>query len=398
MKVQTFTPATVLALEGAVAGLHVQNPIDLLAGATAETFDAAIPLVLGDMGVDVLLVECVPTTMTDVHDVARVVAAARRYAVKPIVACVMGRSGVEEARAVLAQARVPVYRLPESAAAALAAAARHADGSRPVPESDEAPGARSAIQPIPKFTAAEDRWLDAAEASDLLHAFGIHGLQTVRVQDPHAAIQAAEMFGWPVALKIASRAVLHKSDVGGVILGVSGRAAVHDAIATLRRRMEAAGHGQDLEGILVQPMAPRGLEMFLGASRDPAFGAVIAFGTGGVQFELWHDVVLRLGPVSSADATAMIDSIRGRVLLDGFRGGPRGDQAALAAAIVQVSRLMEAVPDVLELDLNPLLVLEPGHGVVALDARIRVRGSGAVPSAQLSSELLGVASGAHRVD
>jgi acetyl coenzyme A synthetase (ADP forming)-like protein len=392
LKVQPFTPETVQALEGAVAGVRVQNPLDLLAGATAETFDAAIPLALGDMTVDVVLVECVPTTTTDVRDVARTIAAARRYAVKPIVACVMGNSGVEEARAVLAKARVPVFRLPESAASALASAARHADRSRPVPESDEEPRVQALVHLVPRFTATADRWLDAVEASDLLHAFGIHGLQTVCVQDSLAAIQAAEMFGWPVALKIASRAVLHKSDVGGVLLGVSGRAAVHDGIAALRRRMEASGHAQDLEGILVQPMAPRGLEMFLGASRDPAFGPAIAFGTGGVQLELWHDVVLRLGPLSTADAVAMIGSVRGRVLLEGFRGGPTGDRTALAAAIVQVSRLMEAVPDVLELDLNPLLVLEPGHGVVALDARIRVRRTGAAPGAQLAPELLGVVS------
>ncbi len=137
--------------------------------------------------------------------------------------------------------------------------------------------------------------------------------------------------------------------------------------------MKEAGLEGDLDGILVQPMAPRGVEMFLGATRDAAFGAAIAFGTGGVQLELWNDIAVRVGPVSAAEGGRMIESIKGRKLLDGFRGGPRGDREALAKAIANVSRLMEAVPEVVELDLNPLLALEPGRGVVAVDARVRVR-------------------------
>jgi acetate---CoA ligase (ADP-forming) len=373
LTVPCFGHGTVDAIEGAEPAVSARNPLDLLAGATAETFEAAIPLVLGDGGVDALIVECVPTTTTDVREVAKVIAGARGYAQKPIIACVMGKRGVGEARAVLAKALVPTYSLPESAAAALGAGARHVRSSRPPREARAAATAPVAPARLPALHGTEDRWLDASEVEDLLHAFGLHYLHSVCVKDAQSAVQAAEMFGWPVALKIVSRAVLHKSDVGGVLLGVSDAAAAHEGAATLRRRMEASGHGLDLEGILVQSMAPRGVEMFLGATRDPAFGSAIAFGTGGVQLELWHDVIVRLGPLCSADATEMIESIRGQALLDGFRGGPRGDRAALTEAIVQVSRLMDAVPEVVELDMNPLLALEPGRGVVAVDARVRVR-------------------------
>ena len=186
------------------------------------------------------------------------------------------------------------------------------------------------------------------------------------------------MFGWPVALKIVSRAVIHKSDIGGVLLSLPNPMAIRDGISILRQRMERAGHGRDLDSILVQPMAPRGVEMFLGATRDPVFGPAIAFGTGGVQVSLWNDVAVRLAPLCEDEAARLVDSVRGRVLLDGFRGGPRGDRQALAAAILQVSRLMAAVPEVLELDLNPLLALEPGRGVVAVDARVRVRSTASV--------------------
>jgi acyl-CoA synthetase (NDP forming) len=209
--------------------------------------------------------------------------------------------------------------------------------------------------------------------ADLLGAFGLQLLPSVCARDAEEAVRAAETLGWPVALKVLSRAVLHKSDVGGVLLGVTNAEAVRSAFATIQQRMTEAGHGGQLEGVLVQPMAPRGVEMFLGATRDGAFGSVIAFGTGGVQLELWNDVTLRVGPLSAGEATSMIDGIKGRRLLDGFRGGPKGDVAALRDAVLAMSRLMEAVPEVVELDLNPLLALEPGRGVVAVDARVRVR-------------------------
>jgi hypothetical protein len=137
--------------------------------------------------------------------------------------------------------------------------------------------------------------------------------------------------------------------------------------------MEAAGHAQDIDGFLVQPMAPSGIEMFIGATRDPGFGPAIAFGTGGVELELWNDVIVRLAPLSHSDAVSMVNAVRGHKLLDGFRGRPRGDRQAVANAIVRASHLMEVVPDVLDLDINPLLVLEPGRGAAAVDARVRVR-------------------------
>jgi acetyl coenzyme A synthetase (ADP forming)-like protein len=361
---------TASALDGAVPGVRARNPLDLLAGATAETFDAAIPLVLGDAGIDELIVECVPTTATDVREVAKYIAAARAYADKPILACVMGKHGVEEARDLLRKAKVPVYALPESAPAALRVAATHWDNLERPPVSDDRASdeAVCAVSLLPPVT--ESRWLDPSEACDLLGAFGVRLLTPTSVRDAREAVRAAETVGWPVALKVVSKGVLHKSDVGGVVLGITDAGRLMDAAAAIERGLRA--HDRTLDGFLVQPMAPRGVEMFVGATRDAAFGPVVAFGTGGVQLELWNDVVCRLGMISKADARLMIDSVRGRKLLDGFRGAPAGDREALADAIVRVARLMESVPQVLELDINPLLALEPGRGVVALDARVRV--------------------------
>jgi acetate---CoA ligase (ADP-forming) len=371
--VPPFHERTADAIEGAVPGTGVRNPLDLLASATAQTFDAVLPLTLGDPGIDTVIVECVPTTTTDVREVATAIAAARSYAQKPIVACLMGKRGVEEARLTLAKARVPTYALPESAAAAVRAGVDHTVAAALRHAGEPTHSAIPTSWRLPPMAAGEERWLNAAEITDLLHAFGLRCLPSVTVQDAEGAIQAAEMFGWPVALKIVSRAVTHKSDIGGVLLSLPNPLAIRDGICILRQRMERAGHGRDLDSILVQPMAPRGVEMFLGATRDPVFGPAIAFGTGGVQVSLWNDVAIRLAPLCEDEAARLVDSVRGRALLDGFRGGPRGDRQALVAAILQVSRLMAAVPEVLELDLNPLLALEPGRGVVAVDARVRVR-------------------------
>ncbi len=370
--VPAFEDATVKAIEGAVPGVAGNNPLDLLAGATARAFDTVLSLVLGDPGIDAVVVECVPTTNTDVREVAVAVAAARRPAHKPIVACVMGKRHVDDARATLSKARVPTYALPESVAAALRAGVEQTAAA----SSRDAENRADKLVPpgwrCPPLTGGEERWLDAAETADLLHAFGLHGLPSVAVKNAEDAIQAAERLGWPVALKIVSRAVVHKTDIGGVLLSLTNAEAIRDGVITLQQRMHRAGHGGDLDAILVQPMAPGGIEMFLGATRDPLFGPAVAFGTGGVQVGLWNDVVVRLAPLSAPEAENMVDSVRGRALLDGFRGGPKGDRHVLVDAIVRISRLIFAMPEVLELDLNPLLALEPGRGVVAVDARIRI--------------------------
>jgi acyl-CoA synthetase (NDP forming) len=290
----------------------------------------------------------------------------------------MGKEGVDEARTLLHQAKIPTYALPESAATAFAAAASHAEWVRNAtvdspPPSLSAGVVRGRVGAHAAGRVNDDaQWLAPEQAAAKLDAFGIRCLPSIEARGAAAIVRAASSLGYPVALKIVSRAVLHKSDVGGVLLDLHDDSAVRDGVATLERRMAAAGHTADLDGVLVQAMAPHGIEMFLGATRDATFGPVVAFGTGGVQLELWNDAVLRLAPVTRAESYGMVDSIRGRRLLDGFRGGPRGDREALADAIQRVSRLMTELHEVLELDLNPIVALEPGGGVLVVDARIRV--------------------------
>jgi len=141
----------------------------------------------------------------------------------------------------------------------------------------------------------------------------------------------------------------------------------------MRERLEALGREGEMEGLVVQEMVPAGVETFVGVTQDPSFGPLLGFGLGGINVELWRDVVFRIHPVTSVDAWEMLGEIRGVKLLDGFRGTPPADRAALADALLRVSRMVGDLPEIRELDVNPLVALPPGQGVVALDARIRVR-------------------------
>jgi acyl-CoA synthetase (NDP forming) len=189
------------------------------------------------------------------------------------------------------------------------------------------------------------------------------------------AVRHAEDMGYPVVMKVDSRDILHKSDVGGVAVSLGDVDDVRRAFDTIRDRLVELGRSSEMTGVVVQPMV-HGVELFVGSSHDPKFGHLIAFGAGGVNVELWGDVVFRVHPITPAEARDMLDEIRGRKLLDGFRGAPPADRDAVVEALLRLDRMLGDLPEILEIDINPLIALPPGQGVVAVDVRIRV-GSGA---------------------
>jgi acyl-CoA synthetase (NDP forming) len=182
------------------------------------------------------------------------------------------------------------------------------------------------------------------------------------------AASVARSLGFPVAIKLASDTITHKSDVGGVVLGLGSEAVVAEAFAAIEARL--GERRPEMRGVLVQEMVKPGVETFVGATWDPQFGHLLGFGIGGVNVELWKDVVFRVAPLRDTEAREMIDGVRARALLEGFRGGPHVDKSAIQNVILRVSRLVQDFPDVLEIDLNPVIASE--NGVVAVDARIRV--------------------------
>ncbi len=214
----------------------------------------------------------------------------------------------------------------------------------------------------------ESRLLSEIEAKQLLHKAGIPVTRTVLATTEEEAIDQAGQIGYPVVLKIVSPDISHKSDVGGVKVGLEDAGAVSAAYNEILVNVQKAEPDASITGIAVQQMAPAGTEVIVGMTTDPQFGPVVMFGLGGIMVEILKDVSFRVVPVEERDATQMIDEIQGKAILDGVRGQPPADKAAIIDAILKVSEFVTRNPDVRELDLNPMLVYR--EGAIAVDARI----------------------------
>jgi acyl-CoA synthetase (NDP forming) len=214
-------------------------------------------------------------------------------------------------------------------------------------------------------TAPQGEWLEPAMATGLLEAMGVPVARTIAVADADAAVAAAEELGYPVALKAASPALVHKTERGGVQLGLAGADDVRRAFATMHDRL-----GAEMGGATLQAMVEPGVETIVGVTRDPSFGSLVLFGMGGVEAELLRDTVLRIVPLTDRDASEMVRSIRSSPLLFGFRGAPEVDVASLEDALLRIGLLAEHVPEIAELDCNPLVVSPTGATVV--DVKIRL--------------------------
>ncbi|MCI0678489.1 MAG: acetate--CoA ligase family protein, partial [Actinobacteria bacterium] len=212
----------------------------------------------------------------------------------------------------------------------------------------------------------EGGWLSHEEVDACLRAVGLRTPLTRIATSIEEAVEAAAVVGGPVVLKVISASALHKSDVGGVILGVEGPEKVASAYEQITRVVG------DAEGALVQEMIQGGHEVLIGMTQDPTFGPLVGFGLGGVYVELLKDVAFKIHPLTDVDAAEMITETKGHRLLHGYRGQPLGDVAALETALLRVSALVTAAPELAEMDLNPVKVLPPGEGVCVVDARIRV--------------------------
>jgi acetyl coenzyme A synthetase (ADP forming)-like protein len=373
LEVQEFSDETQAALRAfAAADASVRNPIDLVAGASAGDFERAMRVVLDDPTVDVVLVIFTPPLVTRAEDVANAIAAVARDAGETtFVACFLGRNGVpEELRGEDDRRTVPSFAFPEAAARAIANAADLADWRRrPVGTVPEFPSID-----IPRARAVIDRalghstkglWLDSRDAIELLDSFGIPVVPSRVIADAAAAEAAATELGYPVALKAAAPDLVHKTDVGGVALDLRDATAVHKAFERMHDRL-----GDAMGGALVQKMSAPGIETIVGCTHDALFGPLVLFGLGGVTAELLGDRALRIVPLTDTDAHELVRSLRGSPLFFGYRGRPGVDVAALEDLLLRVGRLADELPEVAEMDLNPVIANE--HGVIAVDVKIRV--------------------------
>ncbi len=212
--------------------------------------------------------------------------------------------------------------------------------------------------------------LNEVEAKTLMHEAAVPVVRTILAASAEEAKSIADELGYPVALKVVSPDITHKSDVGGVVLDLADAAAVEAAFASIVENSKCAVPDAVIEGVAVQNMAPAGTEIIVGMTTDPQFGPVVMFGLGGVMVEVMKDVTFRVLPLTERDVRQMVDDIKGRSILDGVRGAPPADVAAIADALLKVAGFVTANPEVRELDLNPMLVHD--KGAIAVDARIVV--------------------------
>jgi acetyl coenzyme A synthetase (ADP forming)-like protein len=348
------------------------NPVDVLGDALADRYEHAIRLVLDDSNVDGLIVIVTPQAMTEIEETAHAVGRMAQETDKPVLGCFMGEARIEAGVDVLWQYGVPNYPFPERAAAALAAmSAYRRERERPIFEAEPCVTCIPRVKELFDRVRAEGRVsIGDAEAWTVLEAYGLKVPQSRLARTPEEGIEIAEEIGYPVVLKVASPDILHKTDVGGVKLNLGSPDDVRDAFDLIVYRAGRYVPGARIWGCQVQQMVPPGREVLVGMSRDPQFGPLVAFGLGGIYVEALKDVAFRVAPFSRQEADEMIREIRSYPLLEGVRGEPPADHEAMVEALLQISRLVTDFPEILELDINPLMVFEEGRGAIAIDMRL----------------------------
>jgi acetyl coenzyme A synthetase (ADP forming)-like protein len=354
------------------------NPVDLIASATPEQFRRAASVLLGATEVDALIAVVVPASAGLARAVLREIQAEAAGRGKPVLVSVVGDPETAFTRISHSAegTATPCYAFPEAPARVLGKLTAYAEWRRQPPGSAPAfvdadfPAARALCQEA--LARAGPGWLSAEETRLLLRRLHLPVSPGGVARTAEEAAALASSLGFPVAVKLASQRLIHKTEVGGVRLNVPDEAGVRRAFADIQTRLERDGNLDAMEGVLVQPMVADGTEVLLGVTPDPVFGALVAFGLGGIHVEILGDVCFRVAPLTDRDAAEMVRSIRGYRLFQGYRGHPPADVPALEELLLRISQMVEQLPEVRELDLNPVFALPPGQGCLIVDARIRV--------------------------
>ena len=349
----------------------VSNPVDLVASATAEQYEQAVQTLLADDEVDACLVLFVAPLVTRADEVGRAVVRGTAETAKPVVACFLGGNGALSLVPSEADTRrIPSFPFPEAAAAALGHAAdladwrRRPEGRLPSLDGVDLDAARRLVtERLSEHPAGV--WLDPSFARELLTSVGVRVVATLVAHDEDTAVRAAGELDCAVVLKAASGAIIHKSDVGAVHLGLRTPDEVRSAYAAMKARL-----GEQMGGAIVQPMLGPGVETIVGITRDPSFGSLVLVGMGGVQAELMHDTALRILPITDRDAHDLVCSLRGAPLLFGYRNAPAMAVDALEELVLRVGQLADAIPEIAELDCNPVIVTPTD--ATAVDVKVRL--------------------------
>ncbi len=358
------------------------NPVDLTADGTAAMLEQALDTVLADDAIDAVITVVVETMAISAAEAQQTVARVAHDARKPVVVCSVEVSTPPETSGAATSGAADVAEVPspERVATALGHVCRYAEWrQRPLspavePEELSDLAAISEIVASTLAASATEGWLDLDRAADLLEACGVPMLPTRGAATAEDAAAVAEAIGFPVVVKARSGDVVHKTDVGGVALNLDNAEAVRAAYQAMESRL-----GLRMGGAVIQPMAPPGVEAIVGLASDPDFGPVVMVGLGGVMTDLLQDRAFAVPPLESGAADAMVASLRAAPLLDGYRGAPKVDRQALVTVLERIAHVAEEIPELVELDLNPILVGPAGALVVDCKARLAPRQPGPGP-------------------
>ena len=362
------------------ANLH--NPVDIIGDASIDRYENALGAVIRDEGVDGALVILTPQSMTDVLGTAEAIARIARKSFKPIMCCFMGVIDVSQGVKYLQEQGIPVFKFPENAAKAFGAVYRYSSwlNRQHLAQYHLKFDRERAAKIIQDCLTRGKTRIGELDGIGILESYGFKVLPTrLATTGDEAAAIAAEM-GFPVVMKIVSEQILHKSDAGGVIVGLATAAEVKEAFDTIVTRARGYKPEAEIEGVLVQKMASPGVEVIMGLNRYPIFGPLLMFGSGGIFVEVFQDVAFRLAPIGRNEARRMVREIKGYKLLQGFRGKPKGDIESVEKCLVALSNMAMNHPEIVELDINPLLVHAEGKAATAADCRMILKAPGGDPT------------------
>ena len=359
--------------------IRINNPLDLTASASEGEFGEALHVLARDQGNDAVMVISIPPVRIDPRKIRKViqrVIPSFREQGKPLIACFVGQP---EAGSEPGAADVPIFTFPEEAVSALAHAMEYGNWLKK-PEgkiikfpSIERDKARKLVERAMARSCQKPFWLSTMQACELLDCYGIRMIDTAFCSTAEEAVRQAAQIGFPVAVKLASDTIAHKTEVGGIALGLETKKDVKQAFEDIRGKLYRDKRGQQMEGVVVQRMVTSGVETIAGISEDPTFGPLIMFGVGGIYAELLRDFAVRLHPLTDVQARELLNSVRMSALLTGWRGTPACDTGALEEMLLRLSSLVEDMKEITEVDLNPVMAMPEGEGYWVVDAKIRLK-------------------------
>lgn len=374
LRMASFSSRTVSRLAKALPGdSSLYNPVDVLGDAPADRYRGALEAVAADSDTASVIVILTPQAITEIRETAGAIIELAAATPKPVVACFLGEEDVGPGVELLSRNGVPNFRFPERAVAALDKLHNYAENRRR-PKAKKEPrlrASRARVKTAIGFSRGGGYLhIGGLQALDILGAYGLKAPPGALARTPDEAAAIAASIGFPVAMKVISPNILHKSDVGGIKVGVADEQGARQAFEEIRMAVKVNMADALFVGVAVQEQIEDAREVIIGASRDPQFGPMLMFGLGGIYVEVLKDVSFRIAPLTRDDAFKMMTEVRAFPLLSGSRGQKPADTGAIVEALLRCSQLVVDFPDILEMDINPLLVKPRGRGAVAADARL----------------------------